>query len=196
MLVYASHALSLHRFHIQRRLMDLTQILEENGLTMQDVDRLVSDIHLERISHSCCERWERLPPHLQLKPNVADDISSSNNTPEQKRYIFLKEWKKIKGSHATYKKLLSALLVIESTDDAERICKMVRESSPSTAAASALPRLIPAEGKKRVHGPRAHPASLHTGMLTALHVGTQLGSNSILLPVAMLLLRFTWNSKM
>lgn len=98
--------------------MDLTSILERFGLSLQDVDRVMSDAHLERFSGSCCKRWERLPPHLQLESYVADDISSSSNTPEVKRYTFLRKWKKIQGSNATYKQLLSALLVIESREDA------------------------------------------------------------------------------
>ena len=97
-------------------------------LTDRELERQVSDSHLEVISRSYCKQWKSLPPHLQLDRIVADDIDKSQKEDRVKRHEFLLQWKDIKGSHATYKQLLAALLKTKCRQDAESVCKMLKES--------------------------------------------------------------------
>ncbi len=59
---------------------------------------------------------------------VADDIACSFTTEEERRFEFFSEWKKRRGSEATYKSLICALLAIKSREDAEGVCKLLQAS--------------------------------------------------------------------
>jgi hypothetical protein len=100
------------------------------------MDQQVSDRHLQKISCVCCKDWRSLPAHLQLETIVAEDIDRSPKGEEEKRYDFLKKWKKIQGSGATYTKLHDALLAIKSKDDADRVCVIMQEVSSSSEASA------------------------------------------------------------
>jgi hypothetical protein len=108
-------------------------------------DLPVTDRHLEEISRLYCRAWKRLPTHLSLETIVADDIDKSLKEEEDKRYDFLKKWKKMKGSTATYRKLHDALKEIECVDDAEKVYEIMRrgqsdqESTDSGAASAVSP---------------------------------------------------------
>ena len=97
----------------------------------KELDYQVTDADLERISRSCCGcgKWKRLSPHLGMKPIEGDDIGLSASKEGEKRLEFFTEWKQSKGSDATYRKLVSALLEIECVDDAEKVCKLVEKSA-------------------------------------------------------------------
>ena len=84
-------------------------------------DRQISDKHLVKISQSCCRRWKSLRPFLELEEIVEYNIDHSADDEEEKRLKFLKKWKEIKASDATYKKLISALLEIEYRDERKPI---------------------------------------------------------------------------
>jgi hypothetical protein len=138
------------------------------------MDLQVSDRHLEEISRVCCEDWRSLPPHLKLETIAAKDIDKSPKVEEEKRHDFLKKWKKTKGSDATYKKLHDALIEIKSRDDAERVCKIMREvSSPVESHAEsdfalATPQTNPtytcefAQEDALITKPSASPADIST----------------------------------
>lgn len=57
------------------------------------------------------------------------DIDKSQKGEEEKRHNFLKKWKKIQGSDATYRNLHDALLKINCREDAERVFKIMQEPS-------------------------------------------------------------------
>ena len=98
------------------------------GLSEQDLSKAVSDKDLERISRSCCKDWKSLPTHLELETFLVEDIEKSWADEREKRHNFLRQWKRIKGSRATYRQLVSALLEIGSVEDAEKVCAILKES--------------------------------------------------------------------
>jgi hypothetical protein len=99
-----------------------------NGLADEDTNQVVTDIHLECISRTCCKQWKSLPSHLGLEDIVAEDIDKSQKTEREKRHEFLRQWKSTKGSEATYKRLIDALLQIRCKQDAEKVQEMLIES--------------------------------------------------------------------
>ena len=63
---------------------------------------------------------------------------------------FFSKWKEAKGSGATYRALISALLKIKCVEDAEGVCELLKNSPPSklchaqSHSDSSPPALIPA----------------------------------------------------
>lgn len=117
-----------------------TSLMERYNLTEEDCNKQVSNSHLEEISRSLCKHWISLPSHLEMQSFVLGD--SDYEGEEEKRlwkYNFFLVWKQKKGSGATYAKLISALLEIESTNDAERLCKLLQESSSSLSLSISIP---------------------------------------------------------
>lgn len=88
----------------------------------------MSDRHLEKISRSLCKEWKRLYPYLGMTSIEVHDIVCKQVEENVKRHAFFLKWKE-KGSKATYKALLGALLEINSRDDSEGICKLLQEES-------------------------------------------------------------------
>ena len=116
--------------------MSLDQILNTYKLEEKDCDGAVSDLHLEVISRSYCTKWKSLPAHLEMEVIVVDDIDRINGDKQEKRHAFLKKWKGTKGSDATYRKLINALLTIECRKEAEGVCELLQKSLSAPASTS------------------------------------------------------------
>lgn len=97
-------------------------------VTVEDCSKQVSDSHLEEISRSCCEKWRSLPSYLDLPKLMSADIDREHIGEEERRNSFFSTWKLKKGSDATYRKLIYALVKIECRHDAEKVCKLLKES--------------------------------------------------------------------
>ena len=71
---------------------------------------------------------------------MAEDIDKSQKGEREKRHDFLLKWKDEEGSDATYGQLITALLKIKCTQDAEKLSEMLKQSVSqselSTATAS------------------------------------------------------------
>lgn len=117
----------------------LQELIEQHGLSEGDCNQLATDVHLEQISRVCCRQWKSLPAHLGLETVVAEDIDKGQKGEREKRHDFLRQWKEIKGSAATYKRLLTALMEIRCTQDAGKVCEVLRgevSTPPQQSAAS------------------------------------------------------------
>lgn len=114
-------------------------LIQDYGLTDEHCNQKVSDDHLQQISRSCCRQWKSLPPYLEVETIVADDIDKTQKGEREKRHDFLKEWRGT--SDGTYKQLIIALLKIKSREDAEKVCKILKQSLPSQP--TVVPRLPP-----------------------------------------------------
>ena len=113
-----------------------SELLSSFGLSREDCGRTVSDAHAECISRKCCKHWKKLPSHLGLDTIVVDDISSGQGDEETKRHNFFLKWKETKGSGATYRALINALLVIDCREDAEKVCDILKDPVGSTSPPS------------------------------------------------------------
>jgi len=104
-------------------------MVKQSQLKEEDVNKQVSDVHIEKISYTCNIPWKRLCPYLEMERNLVFDLTKFTLTEGGRRYSFFLKWKESKGSAATYKKLISALLEIKCVDDAECICKLLQRGS-------------------------------------------------------------------
>ena len=104
-------------------------LLKEYGLTEEDCCRQVCKKGVDKISISCSLPYERLPAYLDLKGVSAKDIRKDCKSEPERRTALLEAWKQMKGSDATYKALIVALLEIGHRDDAEEICKLTPKAS-------------------------------------------------------------------
>ena len=95
-------------------------------LAEEDVDKQITDKHIEVISRSSCKKWRFLYAHLDLASIDVDNIDHMQVDEDQKRFKFLITWKEKKGSEATYKKLISALHTMECRQDAECVCELLK----------------------------------------------------------------------
>lgn len=107
----------------------LDLLLKKYNLKIEDVCKKISGEHLDRISHSYCSKWRRLLPYFNMEKIVEDDIDQLSVNGEEKRSKFFKKWEEVKGSSATYEKLVSALLKMECRNDAEKVCELIQPAS-------------------------------------------------------------------
>ena len=104
---------------------DLDPLLKQYKLKREDVTKKISDIHLDKISHSCCSQWRRLPPYFDMEKIVKDDINRLPANEDEKRSSFFSKLDE-KGCDATYEKLISALLEMGCKNDAEKVCRLIQ----------------------------------------------------------------------
>ena len=104
------------------------RLIARYHLTEEDVNKQITDEHIEVLSRKICGRgqWKSLPAHLGLATITAEDIDCGSVDPREKRHQFFLAWKQKKGSEATYKRLITALLKIECTQDAESVCETTK----------------------------------------------------------------------
>ena len=111
----------------------LSDLIRHYELT--DESKVISYAHLEEISRCCCEEWKSLPPYLGLGAIVASDIDKKQVEEHQKRHKLLLKWRKMKGSDATYEKLINALLMTKQVEDAEKVCEILKQSQATETQA-------------------------------------------------------------
>ena len=96
--------------------------------TEEVFDQQISDPHLEEISRTSSTKWRSLPPHLDIPDTTVSDIECDSQNEEEWQNNFFFTWKRKKGTRATYRKLVHALLKIDCRGDAEKVCKLLMES--------------------------------------------------------------------
>ena len=101
--------------------------MEHYGLSEEDCNQQISDLSLEDIAHSSCRKWRDLPSRLVLPGILVEDIDRSGTGEGEKRLNFFREWKQMRGFDATYKRLIEALLDIHCREDAEVVCRLLRD---------------------------------------------------------------------
>lgn len=98
-------------------------------------NKRITEIHIGNISRSTCRKWRLLVVYLGLKAIVVSDIEREVTSEEERRSNFFSLWRNEKGTGATYRTLIEALLEINCGSDAEYVCdlleKSARESPPS-----------------------------------------------------------------
>lgn len=94
----------------------------------------VSHSHLQDISKSHCLKWRYLPVALEMKnpKAIVNDIERGGKPESEMRADFFSEWQSEKGSDASYKWLINALLEINCKGDAEHVCALVKEQMKSS----------------------------------------------------------------
>ena len=142
------------------------QLMSDYGMTEEHYNKQVTNIHLEELSRSGCKLWKSLPPHLELKTIVAEDIDDCREDPGMKRYKFLLKWKDMKGLGATYRQLINALLKIECRQDAEKLCDMLKKST-LTVDTSSHQITTAGTSSKQVPVATADASSRHASQLVA-----------------------------
>ena len=106
---------------------EMSSLLKQYKIKEKDVNREVTDIHIDKISQSHCKKWKSLPAYLEMENMVVSDIDDKNIDGPQKRCEFFSKWKEQKGSKATYKVLIRALLDMKCKKDAE--CVIAQSTS-------------------------------------------------------------------
>ena len=122
--------------------------MKQFRLTERDFNRIVSDVHVEVLSRTCCEQWKSLPPHLGLDTIVAKNIDTDSRlrSYKSKKMAFFRKWKEVKGHNATYKQLITALLRIDCGSDADTVCALLKGPLiPPTVTPQPLP--VPLSGR-------------------------------------------------
>ena len=106
-------------------------LLKQYQLTEQDCNKMISDNHLEFISDNFCDgtTWKSLPTYLGIPRSVACDINAMALDEREKRRTFYYKWRQMKGSKATYSRLVKSFLKIHRRLDAEEVLKQLRGST-------------------------------------------------------------------
>ena len=104
--------------------------------SLDDLDKIITEIHCDKISRNIGLQWRRLPAYVGLESEtLINDIDKLSIGEEDKRGKFLSKWKERKGSDVTYKNLIEALVEMGCRNDAEHVKELVR---PVTSHVSVL----------------------------------------------------------
>ena len=110
----------------------MDSLLQKYNLEDKDCRVEITDCHLQEISSNLCEDWRSLPAYLEMEVIVVSDIDRKQVDESEKRHDFLLKWKNVKGSEATYKKLVAALLARKCRGDAEKVCRLLQKCSKAS----------------------------------------------------------------
>ena len=112
-------------------------------LADQDLDEVISDLHLDKIAQTKDINWKSLPSRLELPDVVTKDIDKDLMKESEKRREFFRQWKQKKGMEATYRSLVRALLDIKERDNAEYVCKLLPQAAVGDASGTDLSPTTP-----------------------------------------------------
>ena len=107
---------------------DVKDLMTAYNLSEEDCAQPISDIHIDEIAQSYCGKWRSLPAYLRLETMLVSDLERDCRNEEERRRTFLRKWKDMQGSAATYAVLIYALLKIRSRSDAEGVCKLIQSA--------------------------------------------------------------------
>lgn len=103
----------------------MDDLLQHHGLSEDTVKKRVKYPPTDDVGDIVSvDMWLSLLPKLEIPHDVVKWINPNFSMKQQADYYFYK-WKKRKGSRATYKKLIWALLEIHDVESAERICSFL-----------------------------------------------------------------------
>ena len=108
----------------------------------QDLDKVISDLHLQAIAQTSDINWKSLPSRLGLQDDVAKDIDKGFTKEFDKRQEFFQQWKRFKGSEATYRSLVKALLDINQRHNAEYVCELLRPILADSSNSSGMQKIF------------------------------------------------------
>ena len=108
--------------------------LEQMTGDLRGVDEEITDVHINEICGTHCDRWRDLPPYLELDRIVVNEIKRDYGDERERRKGFFSRWKERRGSRATYRSLIRALLRIGCREDAEHVCSVLRSQQPPQQA--------------------------------------------------------------
>ena len=101
----------------------LDDVVKEAGIPRDALDQKCSDEHLTSISLFL--DWRRVAPHLGLDRIDIDDIESKR-TESEKRLETLSRWKMKYSFKATFINLVQILMKIGCSDDAQKVCQLLK----------------------------------------------------------------------
>ena len=102
----------------------LESLVARVGIPLSSLDQRCSDQHLLSISRFL--NWRNVAPYLGLSEVDIEDIDYDRRSQSEKRLTTLRKWKSKYGYTATFKNLVLALLKIENTDHAEKVCQLLK----------------------------------------------------------------------
>ena len=133
---------------------EVVRLIKKYELSESSCNKMITDVHLDKISRRCSfggGARKSLAIHLGLGKNIAEDINRGPGNEWEKRSALFDEWIRIKGSEATYTRLVTALLTIQHKQDAEEVLRLLQRSITSPLPS---PTVIPpiSSGNDIVHG--------------------------------------------
>ena len=84
---------------------------------------------MTRRCRASCTQWRFLPSHLDVEQIAIGDMERLMTDENEMKLSFFFQWKQLKGSSATYRKLILALLEAKCEEDAAGVCKLVKRDS-------------------------------------------------------------------
>ncbi len=104
-------------------------MLNRFNLDEAECKREVTKAHIEELCKTNCTQWRLLPSRLDVETISVGDIEAKTVEENERRHCFFFEWKQIKGSAATYRHLIIALLDIKCDEDAADMCKILKRDA-------------------------------------------------------------------
>ena len=106
----------------------VTEILTENGLTREDVDKKCTPTLIQNIAIEIIE-WELLGLDLGISIAKLTAIKRDFNSEERRRVALLQTWRQKEGRRATYLQLMIALHHRGRNDLVNSLCDMIKSCS-------------------------------------------------------------------
>jgi hypothetical protein len=117
-----------------------TYDLSEDYCTKEISNVHASDVCL--LLHGC-SKWQLMVPILGMKEDEVSDTKHALLSEDERRQNFILKWRKKHGCEATFKALINALIKIECHEDAEEVCKFLKESIAEPSQQTCQPQHVP-----------------------------------------------------
>lgn len=125
---------------------ELSALMKNYSLSEQYCNRTVSDRNLEEICRHYGlnnSSWKVLRSPLGMAPDgstaFTDILSNAFHLEKATYHDFFFNWKRTKGSAATYKRLLNALVATDSHKEAHFVCSLLKQSKEAFRSFPAKP---------------------------------------------------------
>jgi hypothetical protein len=119
-------------------------LMKDYDLSEDFCNKEISDIHVSDIClllHRC-SKWQLMVSILGMKEDEVSDTEHALLSEDERRQNFILKWRKKHGCEATFKALINALIKIECHEDAEEVCKFLKESIAEPSQQTCQPQYV------------------------------------------------------
>ena len=104
----------------------LNDLLQHHGLSEDNLNQEIASEKIHEISTFLTDDWRLLAPIMNITGIAVKAIERDNHSEELKMLGFLTKWKQKQSIRATYRALVDVLMSNENSNDASKVCQLVK----------------------------------------------------------------------
>jgi hypothetical protein len=166
-------------------------LMKNYDLSEDYCNKEISDVHASGICLLLrrCSKWQLMVPILGMKEDEVNGTEHTLLNEDERRQNIILKWRKKHGCEATFRALINALIKIECHEDAEEVCKFLKETiaepSQQTCESCIQPHAPPSSSvsmSPSVSASYLQPQVMSSASTTLLDSHQSLSSSSVSQP--------------